>query len=153
MEESREGKESKDSEHREEGLEKVGESKVGEDARLWPWPQLIVGSFPRDRVLSHFQPASSVCTGGEMWSWAIRGLQGLSPNSSPALGSAHTPAPDPVTRILWGRHLLPRRLGSSHCHGDQIGSWEGLSLLSGCSDPESCSDPASRRKRRPGVLN
>lgn len=29
----------------------------------------------------------------------------------------------------WGRHFLPRQLGSSHCHGDQPGSWEGLSRL------------------------
>lgn len=103
------------------------------------------GPAPHPQKLPLSQPGNAVSTGGEVQSLDIPGSQGSSPHYGSASGNAHTPppSPDPVTGILGRRHFLPRRLGSCHCHGDQLGSWDDLSL-------SGCSEPVIRRKR-PGA--
>lgn len=86
-----------------------------------------VGDAPTSRNLPHSPPRSCL----SLWEAEVGGVGSglwtplgprLQPPLEPCTGNARTPA-NAVTQILGGRHFLLRPLGSSHCHGDQLGSW------------------------------
>lgn len=106
----------------------------------WPGPRPAISSqqgATTPRNLPQFQSGSSVSNGGRMWSLDVPGNRGSRPHCSLAS--------DLVTRILRGRHFLPGCLGSSHCHGDQLRSWEGLS------PPATLTQPAGGRGDQVGT--